>query len=55
MIIFHQISRETLQMKFDKQEWATRGNFVSHEIRNHDRKAYDHKHSLREENFMMQP
>ena len=40
MIIFHQISREMLQMKFDKQEWATRGNFVSHEIRNHDRKTY---------------
>lgn len=40
MIIFHQISRETLQMKFDEQEWATRGNFVSYEIRNHDRKAY---------------
>ena len=27
-------------MKFDKQEWATRGNFVSNEIRNHDRKTY---------------
>ena len=42
MIIFYQISRETLQMKFDKQEWATRGNFASwsYEIQNHDRKAY---------------
>ena len=40
MIIFYQISRDTLQMKFDKYEWATRGNFVSYEIRNHDRKAY---------------
>ena len=39
MIIFYQISGNTLQMKFNKQEWAKRSNFVSYEIRNHKSKA----------------
>ena len=52
MIIFYQISRDTLQVKFDKQESAKQSNFVSYEIRYHDRKAYSKTGNLSEKKIL---